>query len=62
MSSVVCPLVPQFVRYRPPDAHRLVRFAGVGLKDVLESRFDGLGHVGVRNGNEVVVNDVLPSA
>ena len=37
-------------------ADRLVRFAGVGGDDVLEDRFDGLRHVGVRDSDKVVVH------
>jgi hypothetical protein len=35
-------------------AMSLVRFAGVSGEDVLEDRVDGLGHVGVGDGDEVV--------
>ncbi len=48
--------VQQGVRHRPPHAHRLVRFAGVGGQDVLEDRFDGRGYVGVGDGGEVIVH------
>ena len=48
--------VEQVVRHGPPHADRLVRLAGVGGDDVLEDRLDGLGHVGVGDGDEVVVH------
>jgi hypothetical protein len=48
--------VEQGVRHRPPHARRLVRLAGVGGDDVLEDRLDRLWHVGVGDGDEVVVH------
>ena len=39
---------------------RLVRLAGVSGDDVLEGRLDGLGHVGVGDGGEVVVHGRSP--
>src|SRR5262249_12838266 len=53
---LVRPEVEQVVRHRPPHAHRLVRLAGVGLEGVLEGRIDRLGHVGVGDGNVLVVH------
>jgi hypothetical protein len=35
--------VEQVVRNGPPHGHRLVRFAGVGLDDMLENWINGLG-------------------
>src|ERR1700692_1187190 len=42
-----------------PD--RLVHLAGVGGEDVLEDRLNGLGYVGVGDGDEVVVHGQVPS-
>ena len=53
--------VEQVVRHGPPHAHRLVRLAGVGGDDVLEDRLDGLRHVGVGDGDEVVVHGCCSS-
>src|SRR5262245_45217858 len=44
------------VRHRPPHAGGLVRLAGVGLDDMLERRIDRLGHIGVGDGDEVVLH------
>src|SRR4051795_687294 len=48
--------VDQIVRHRPPHAHRLVGFADVSHDDMLEDRLDGLGHVSVGDGGEVVMH------
>src|SRR6185437_4915808 len=48
--------VKQDVGDGPPHAHRLVGLAGVGGDDVLEDRLVGLGHVGVGDGDEIVVH------
>jgi hypothetical protein len=48
--------VEQGVGHRSPHAHGLVRFAGIGGKDVLKDRLGGLRHVGVEDGSEVVVH------
>ena len=37
--------VEQVVWDGPPDAHCLVRLAGVGVEDVRKDRLDGLGNV-----------------
>src|SRR5262245_46755647 len=52
--------VEQGVRHRPPNARRLVGRADVGGYDVPEDRLDGLGHVGVGDGGELVVHGRVP--
>jgi hypothetical protein len=47
--------VEQAVGDRPPHAGHLVGLAGVGEDGVLEGRLDGLRHLGVGDGDEVVV-------
>jgi hypothetical protein len=48
--------VEQIVWHSPPNAHGLVRLAGVGRGDVLKDQLNGLGHICVRDGDEVVVH------
>jgi hypothetical protein len=48
--------VEYVVRDGPPDAHGLVRFAGIGLESMLEGCIDGPWHVGVGDGGVVVVH------
>jgi hypothetical protein len=47
--------VEKIVRHRLPYADRLVGFTCVGREDMLENRLDGLGHIVIRNGSEIVV-------
>jgi hypothetical protein len=54
--------VEKGVRHGSPHAHRLVRFAGIGLNEVLEDRLNGLRNLGIVDGDEVVVHEQIPPA
>ena len=53
-------LIEKAIRHGPPHADRLVRFADVGIHNVLKYRLDGLWNLNIGYGDEVVEHVSCP--